>query len=145
MVRTRADNSAPLRDEVDRLIERKLRLMRRRTETRLGGSRPIWISQRMPISSMSLTLVRSKAAIHISTLGTYREAVAALVQRTAEWPCAVGEAIAPILDRAFIEPNQRGAISGILYSHAWRADELPWTARWADGQHFAETVHRVMD
>lgn len=145
MMGTTTDNSAPLPDEVERLIERKLRLMRRQAETRLGGIK-VEMGQSMKTYIVDgLDARKSKATIHMSTLGAYRETVPKVSQITAEWPGAVWEAIEPILDRASIDQNHRGAIARILHSHAWRTDEMPWTARWADAQNFAGTVHRVMN
>lgn len=145
MVGTTTGDSARLPDKFERLIERKLRLMRRRAETRLGDIKGAMNQSVKTLIVDGLDARKSQAAIHMSTLSAYREAVPALLQVTAEWPGAVWEAIEAILYRASIDHNQRGAISGILHSHAWRADELPWTARWADTQHFADTVHRTMD
>ena len=145
MARTTTDNAEPLPDEVERLIDRKLRLMRRQAEMRLGG---IKVEMGQPVKTLivdGLDARKSKAAIHVGTLRAYRETVPQVLQITAEWAGAVWEAIEPILDRASIGQNHRGAIAGMLYSHVWRADELPWTAHWADAQHFAGTVHRAMD
>jgi hypothetical protein len=145
MARTTTGNAESLPDEVGRLIDRKLRLMRRQAEMRLGG---IQVEMDQAVKTLivdGLDAHKSKAAIHVGTLRAYRETVPQVVQITAEWPGAVWEAMEPILDRASIGRNHRRAIAGMLYSHAWRADELPWTAHWADAQHFAGTVHQVLN
>jgi len=145
MARTITGNSDPLPDEVERLIEGKLRLMRRQSEMRLGGIKVEMDQSVKTLIVEGLDARQSKAAIHVGTLHPYREMVQQVLEITSEWPGAVWAAIEPILDRVSINPNHRGAIAEILYSHAWRADELPWTARWADAQDFAKTVHRAMD
>lgn len=90
MVITTTNNNDPLPDAVEHLIDRKLRLMRRQIEMRLGGVKTEMGRAVRAHVLNELDTRKSRAGIHLSTLAAYREAVVALSEITSEWPAPSG-------------------------------------------------------
>lgn len=141
---TTIGNNGALPDEVENLIDRRLRLMRRQEEMRLSGV--ITAMDRAVVTHIRVGLDENKNrdAIALSTLAAYRDAAAKLLQVTEEWPDAVWKVIEPVLDCVSVAPGQGDVIAGLLYAHVWQPDDEPWMVRWLDAKRLAGLVQRVM-
>lgn len=137
---TTINNNECLPAEVEDLIDRRLRLMRRQEEMQLNGVKTtMWRSVATHIRA-GLDSSRSNTAIPLGTLAAYRDAAERLLRVTDDWPDAVWKTIEPILDYVSITPNHGDSIARLLYIHAWPAGDVPWTASWLDAERFAEGV-----
>lgn len=144
MATTTGGNSDSLPGEVEDLIDRRLRLMRRQEEIRLNEIKTAMGRSVVTHVRVGFDSNKNNAAIALSTLAAYHDAAAKILQVTEEWPDAVWGTISPVLDCVSITPRQGDAIAKLLYTHAWQPDDGPWTAHWVDADGFAGLVQRVM-
>lgn len=133
-----------LHSEVSKLIERKLKLLRRKQTARLIGVQNKTSAQIDKSVKRGLASRKAIGALYMGALPAYKEIVAVATAVTNEWPVLTWEAIESILIKGRVGLVHNRVILDIVDKHAWAIGQRPWTMNWINSERFCDSVMRQL-
>ncbi len=133
-----------LEHDVNQLILRKLRYMKREQEKRFISSKQAVYSKlnkeiRASISSQSL----ERATITVPG-EAYRELISSITNLTKEWPIEIWKTIETILIKSQTSNFNRTTLNTIVDQHAWKLGQEPYIVKYLNPEGFKDTVIREL-
>lgn len=136
----RSTSKKKLSEEVQSLIVRKLRHLRKEQERSLiSAKQKIYIKLREDVLE-SIRTQRVERAFTTVPIQTYGEITNNATAITKEWPNIAWENIKPILDSIHTQPSDSLAINTIINEFTWSTSQEPYTLNYIKSEQFKENM-----